>query len=140
MSSPHTIKDLYAAIKKKPKVCEPKGEEETPPIPPYTVEELYTAVQTKPKRRFNGDGNKDEAPPHTVDQMCAARGKPSQILHNTTEDLYTAVMKKPKDGSADDTEIAPPIPPHTVEELYTAVMKIPKGSTKNKEEAPPIPP
>ena len=119
-TSPHTIEDLYTAIKKKPNVCELKGKEETPQIPPRTVEELYTTVQKKSKHTFHGDGNKDEVPSHKVDQMHAARGKPSPILQNITGDLYTEVMKKPKDGSADDTEAAPPIPPHTVEELYTA--------------------
>ena len=49
IDSPHTIEELYTAVKKKSKYYEPKGEEETPPIPPHTVEELYTAVQKKPK-------------------------------------------------------------------------------------------
>ena len=59
-----------------------------------------------------------------------------------TEDLYTEVTKEPKDSSteSDDTEAAPPIPPHTVEELYTAVMKNPKESAEDIEETPPIPP
>ena len=122
----HTIEELYTAVKKKPKGKDEKDEEETPPIPPHTVEELYTAVQKKPKS--NTDENK-EAPSQTV-------------LQNTAEDLYTEVTKKPKDSStdSDDTEAAPPIPPHTVEELYTAVMKKPKGNAEDKEEAPPIPP
>ena len=47
--SPHTIEQLYTAVKKKEEVCEPKDKEETPPIPPHTVEELYAAVQKKPK-------------------------------------------------------------------------------------------
>ena len=54
--------------------------------------------------------------------------------------MYTAVTKRPKGGSTDDTEAAPPIPPHTVEELYTAFMKKPKGNAEDEEEAPPIPP
>ena len=135
INSPHTIEELYTAVKKKPKDCEPKSEEETPPMPPYTVEELYTAVQKKPKSRFNADGNKDEAPSRTVEEMHNAGKKPSQI-----EDLYTAVMKSPKDGSADDTEAALPIPPHTVEDLYTAVMKMPNSGAEDEEKAPPIPP
>ena len=121
INPPHTVEELYTAVKKKPKGNEPKDEEETPPIPPYTVEELYTAAEKKPKS--NTDENK-EAPSQTV-------------LQNTAEDLYTAVMKKPKDGSM---EVAPPIPPYTVEELYTAVMKKPKESTEDEEKAPPIPP
>jgi hypothetical protein len=138
INSPHTIEQLYTAVEKKLKVGEPKGEEETPPIPPpYTVEELYTAVQKKPKKRSDGNGNEDEAPaPHRVEEMHTAGEKLSQ---NLKEDLYTAVMKKPKDSSRDDTETAPPIPPHTVEELYTAVMKIPKSGAEDEEEAPPIP-
>jgi hypothetical protein len=140
-SSPYTIEELYTAVKKKPKDCEPKGEEETPPTPPpHTVEELYIAVQKKPKKRSSADSNKDEAPPpHTLEEMHTAGEKPSQILQNATEDLYTAVMKKPKDSSRDDTEKAPPIPPHTVEEMYTAVMKVPKSGAEDEEEAPPIP-
>jgi hypothetical protein len=135
INSPHTIEQLYTAVEKKPKVGEPKGEEETPPIPPpHIVEELYTAVQKKQKGS-NADRNKDEAPPqHT--EMCTAREKPSQILRNTAEDLYTAVMK---DSSRDDTQTAPPIPLHTVEELYTTVVKTPKSSAEDEEEAPPIP-
>ncbi len=66
--------------------------------------------------------------------MQIAGEKSSQ---NTTKDLDTPVMKKPID---DDTEIAPPIPPHTVERLYTAVMKKPKCSAEDEKEAPPIPP
>ena len=63
-----------------------------------------------------------------------------KLLQNTTKDLYTAVMDKSNDGSTDDIETAPPIPPHTVEELYTAVMKTPKGNVEDEKEAPPIPP
>jgi hypothetical protein len=142
INSPHTIEQLYTAVEKKPKVGEPKGEEETPPIlpPPHTVEELYTAVQKKPKSRPNGHSNQDEAPPsNTVEEMHTAGEKPLQILQNTTEDLYTAVIKKSKDSSRDDTETAPPMPPHTVEELYTAVLKAPKSGAEDEEEAPPIP-
>ena len=121
-SSPHTVEYLYTAVKKKPKGCETKGEEETPPIPPHTVEKLYTAVQKKPKSRPHGDNNKDEPTPNMV-HTVTTRGKPS---HNMTEDLYAAAITKPK-----DTETAPPIPPHTVEELYTAVVKTPKGKEEN---------
>ena len=121
----HTIKELYTAVKKNPKGNEPKDEEETPSIPPHTIEELYTAVEKMPKG--TADANK-EAPSQTV-------------LQNTAEYLYTEVTKKPKDNSteSDDTEAAPPIPPHTVEELYTAVMKKPKGNTEDNL-APLIPP
>ena len=134
-----TIEEMYTAVKKKPKGCEPKGEEETPPIPPHTVEELYTAVQKKPKSRSNADvdNNDHNIPSYTVGEMQVAR---KEILKNTTKDLHTAVMDKSNDGSTDDIETAPPIPPHTVEELYTAVMKTPKGNAEDEKEAPPIPP
>jgi hypothetical protein len=139
INSPHTIEELYTAVKK-PKVCEPKGDEEIPP--PHIVEELYTAVQKKPKSRSHANDNKDETATHTEEEIHTAGEKPPQILKNTTEDLYTTVMKKPHDGdgSADDTEVAPPIPPHTMEELYTARQKEPKGYAEDKKEAPPIPP
>ena len=69
INSPHTTEELYTVIKKKPKGCEPKGEEKTLPIPPHTVEELYTAVQKKPRCRSNADGDKDDhtIPPCIVD-------------------------------------------------------------------------
>ena len=141
INSPHTIEQLYTAVKKKPEIGEPKGEEETPPIPQlYTVEELYTAVQKKPKSRSNTDSNEAEAPPPhtaTVEDIQTAGEKPSQ---SPTGDLYTAVMKKQKDVVTDDTQTAPPIPPHTMEELYTAVMKKPNSGAEDEEEAPPIPP
>ena len=135
----HTIEEMYTAVKKKPKHYEPKGEEETPPIPPHTVEELYTAVQKKPKSTSNADGNKDShnVPSHVMDWMHAAEEK---LLQSPTKDLYTAVMDKSNDGSTDDIETAPPIPPHTVEELYTAIVKTPKGNAEDEKEAPPIPP
>ena len=137
--SPHTIEELYTAVKKKEKVCEPKDKEEAPPIPPHTVEELYAAVQKKPKRRSNADGNKDDhnTPPHREKEMHVAGEKP---LQNTMEDPYTAVTKKPKDGSTENPETAPPIPLHTVEELYTAVVKSPKSSAEDEDKAPPKPP
>ena len=132
--SPHTIEQLYTAVKK-PIDYEPKGEEETPPIPPpHTVEELYTAVQKKPMSRSNAD---EAPPPHRVEETQTAGEKTSQ---SATEDLYTAVTKKQKDSSAVDTETAPPIPPHTVEELYTAVIKKPNSGAEDEGEAPPIPP
>jgi hypothetical protein len=136
---PQTTEQLYTAVEKKPKVCESKGEEETPPIPPpHTVEELYTAVQKNPNSRSNTDGNK-APPPHTVEEMHTVGEKSSQIPQSASEDLYTAIMKKPKDHSTADTETAPPIPPYTVQELYTAVMKTPKSGAEDEEEAPPIP-
>ena len=136
--SPHTIEELYTAIKKKEKVCEPKDEEEAPPIPPHTVEELYTVVQKKPKGRSNADGNKHDhnIPPHTEEEAYVVGEKP---LHTTTEDPCTAAMKNPKDGSTENTETAPPIPPHTLEELYTAVMKMPKSGAEEEDKALPKP-
>ena len=104
INSPHSmLEDLYTAIKK-PKDCEPKGEEETPPIPPpHTVEELYTAVQKNPKSNSNADGNKDETT--LADDTETA----PPIPPHTVEELYTAVMKKPK-GNTEDKKAAPPIP------------------------------
>ena len=104
INSPHSmLEDLYTAIKK-PNYCEPKGEEEIPPIPPlHTVEELYTAVQKKPKSRSNADGNKDKIP------LADDRETAPPIPTHTVEELYTAVMKKPK-GNTEDKKAAPPIP------------------------------
>ena len=142
VNPPHTIEELYTAVKKKPKGTIPKNEEETPPIPPHTVEELYTAVVKKPKSN-SAEKNKEEAPPippQTDEEMYTAKEKSSS---HTIEDLYTAVVKQPKESSTDDTdsEAAPPLPPHTVEELYTAVQKKPKVTAmEDEEEAPPIPP
>ena len=138
--SPNTTEELYTAVKKKKKACEPKDEEEAPPIPPHTVVELYAAVQKKPKGRSNTDRNKDDhnVSPHIEEEMHVAGEKP---LHTTIKDSYTAVTKKPQDGSTENyTETAPPIPPHTVEELYTAVMKTPKSGAEDEEKAPPKPP
>ena len=105
INSPHTIKELYTAVKK-PNNCEPKGEEEAPPIPsPHTVEELYTAVQKKPKSNSSADGNKDETP--LADDTETA----PPIPPHTVEELYTAVTKKPKRNEEDEKE-APPIPPY----------------------------
>ena len=58
----HTIEELYTAVKRRPKGCEPKNEEGIPPKPPHTIEELYTAVEKNPKGI--ADGNQDKAPPH----------------------------------------------------------------------------
>ena len=124
INPPHTVEELYTAVKKKPKGSEPKDEEDKiPPTPPHTIEELYTAVEKKP--RINADENKEASP--------------KTFVQNTPEDLYTAVTRKLEGGLTDGTEAAPPIPPHTVEELYTAVMKKPKGSAEDEEEVPPIP-
>ena len=143
VNSPHTIEELYTAVKRKPKGSIPKNEEKTPPIPPHTVEELYTAVVKKPKSN-SAEKYEEEAPPippQTDEEMHTAKDKPSP---HTIEDLYTAVVKQPKESSTtDDTdsEAAPPLPPHTVEELYAAVQKKPKGTAmEDEEEAPPIPP
>ena len=143
IDAPHTIEELYTAVKKKPKGSVPKDEEETPPIPLHTVEELYTAVVKKPKSN-SAEKNEEEAlpiPPQTDEEIHTAKEKPSP---HTIEDLYSAVVKQPKESSTtDDTdsEAAPPLPPHTVEELYTAVQKKPKGTAmEDEEEAPPIPP
>ena len=103
--SPHTIEELYTAIKK-PKDCEPKGEEEKPPTPPpHTVEELYTAVQKKPKSKSNADGNKDETP------LADDKEIAPPIPPHTVEELYTAVMKKPK-GNEEDKKEALSISPY----------------------------
>ena len=60
-----------------------------------------------------------------------------QFFNTQLKNLYTAVTKN---GSTDNIEAAPPIPPHTVEELYTAVMKMPKENAEDGDKAPPIPP
>ena len=67
INSPYTIEQLYTAIKKKPKDCEPKGEEEAPPTPPpHTVEELYTAVMKKPNSGAEDDEEAPPIPPYTA--------------------------------------------------------------------------
>ena len=109
INSPRIIEQVYTAVKKKPNISEPKGEEEAPPIPPpHTVEELYTAVQKNPKSRIklNADDNKGEIP-LAVDTETAP-----PIPPHTVEELYTAVIKKPNSGTEDEEE-APPIPPYT---------------------------
>jgi hypothetical protein len=90
---PHSIEELYTAVKKKPKCS-------STPINESVPQDLYAAVTKKPK----GNSVNDEVlvvppiPPHTV------------------EELYTAVHKKPAGNTMEDGEEAPPIPPHTVED------------------------
>jgi hypothetical protein len=77
---PHSVEELYTAVKKKPKGSSVPVNE---PVP----EDLYTAVMKKPK---------DEAVP--------------PIPSHTVEELYTAVHKKPAGNTMEDEEEAPPIP------------------------------
>jgi hypothetical protein len=84
---PHSVEELYTAVKKKPKGSSVPVNE---PVP----EDLYTAVMKKPK---------DEAVP--------------PIPSHTVEELYTAVHKKPVGNTMEDEEEAPPIPPHTVDDI-----------------------
>ena len=60
-NSPHTIEELYTAVEKKPKLCEPKGE----PSPPHSVKELCTAVQKCSATK--GEEEAPPIPPHTVE-------------------------------------------------------------------------
>ena len=89
---PHTVEELYTAVKKKPKGSVPVNE----PI----LEDFCTAIMKKPKDS-SPDG--EAAPP---------------IPSHTIEELYTAIQKKPKGSAMKDGEEIPPIPPHTVEGTY----------------------
>jgi hypothetical protein len=93
----HSVEELYAAVKKKP-----KGSCSSAPVNesvPQKAEDLYTAVMKKPKENSVNDEVVPPIPPHTV------------------EELYTAVHKKPVGNTTEDEEEAPPIPPHTVDDI-----------------------
>ena len=94
---PHTVKELYTAIKKKSKGTVPVKE----PVS-HMAEDLYTAVMKKPKLKESSiDGEAaPPLPPHTV------------------EELYTAVQKKPRGSAVEDEEEAPPIHPYTAEDTF----------------------
>ena len=67
---PHSLEELYTAVKKNVKGSTMKEEEGAPQIPPHTIEELYTAVVKKSKGDSATESETDGAPPvppHTVD-------------------------------------------------------------------------
>ena len=90
-SNPHTVEELYTAVKKKPKGSSVPANEQVSQV----AEDLYTAVMKE-----SSINNKvvPPIPPHTV------------------EELYTAVQKKPKGRAVEDEEEAPPIHPYTAED------------------------
>ena len=93
---PHSVEELYTAIKKKPNSSSAPVNESVPQM----AEDLYTAVMKKPKEKSVNDEVAPPIPPHTV------------------EELYTAVHKKPMGNTMEDEEEAPPIPPLTVEDPF----------------------
>ena len=97
-NSPHSVEELYTAVKKKPKGSSAPVNESVPQL----AEDLYIAVVKKPKENSANDEVVPPVPPHTV------------------EELYTAVHKKPKGNTMvqEDEEEAPPIPPLTVEDTF----------------------
>jgi hypothetical protein len=46
---PHSVEELYTAVKKNVQGSAMEEEEGPPQIPPHTIEDLYTAVMKKPK-------------------------------------------------------------------------------------------
>ena len=95
---PHSVEELYTAVKKKPKGSSAPVNEPVPQM----AEDLYTAVMKKPKENSANDEVVPPIPPHTV------------------EELYTAVHKKPVGNAMvqEDEEEVPPIPPLTVEDAF----------------------
>ena len=91
---PHTVEELYTAVKKKPKGSSLPVKE---PIS-QAAEDLYTAVMKKSEESSMNNKAVPPIPPHTV------------------EELYTAVQKKPKGSVVEDEEEAPPIHPYTAED------------------------
>jgi hypothetical protein len=66
---PHSIEELYTAVKKNVQGSAMEEEEGPPQIPPHTIEDLYTAVMKKPKgdSTDTGTDGAPPIPPHTVD-------------------------------------------------------------------------
>ena len=95
-SNPHSVEELYTAVKKKPKGSSAPVNESVPQM----AEDLYTAIMKKAKENSANDEVVPPIPPHTV------------------EELYTAVHKKPKGNTMEDEDEAPPIPPLTVEDTF----------------------
>ena len=95
---PHSVEELYTAVKKKPKGSSAPVNEAVPQM----AEDLYTAVIKKPKENSVNNEVVPPIPPHTV------------------EELYTAVHKKPVGNATvqEDEEEAPPIPPLAVEDAF----------------------
>ena len=128
LSSSHTTESpeaLYTAVKKKPKADK---EEKVPPPPPHSVEELYTAVKKKNVKGSAMKEGTSHIPQHRVEDLYSAVIEKPKFNNNpatddveasplippyTVEELYTAVQK----GSATKgEEEVPPIPPYTVED------------------------
>jgi hypothetical protein len=67
--SPHSVEELYTAVKKNIRGSAMEEEEGAPQIPPHTIEDLYTAVMKKPKgdSTDTGTDGAPPIPPHTVD-------------------------------------------------------------------------
>jgi hypothetical protein len=59
---PHSVEELYTAVKKNVQGSAMEEEEGPPQIPPHTIEDLYTAVMKKPKGDSTDTGT-DRAPP-----------------------------------------------------------------------------
>ena len=93
---PHSVEELYTAVKKKPTGSSVPVNE---PVS-LAAEDLYIAVMKKPKESSVNDEVIPSVPPHTV------------------EELYTVVQKKPKGNKMEGEEEVPPIPPHTVEDTF----------------------
>ena len=91
---PHTVEELYTAVKKKPKGSSVPVKE---PIS-QAAEDLYTAVMKKSEKSSMNNKAVPPIPPHTV------------------EELYTIVQKKPRDSAVEDEEEGPPIHPYTAED------------------------
>ena len=94
-SLPHSVEELYTAVKKKPKDSSAPVNESVSQV----AEDLYTAVMKKPKQKSVNDEVAPPIPPYMV------------------EKLYTAVHKMPARNTMEDEEKAPPIPPLTVEDI-----------------------
>ena len=95
---PHSVEELYTAVKKKPKGSSVPANEQVS----QAAEDLYTAVMKKPKENSVNDEIVPSIPLYTV------------------EELYTAVHKTPKNNkvTVEDEEQAPPIPLHTAEDTF----------------------
>ena len=93
--------------------------------------------------KVNTTGDKDKAlqlPIQTeIDSKDSAENEEIALPlpPHTVEQLYTAVVKKPKGSAVKDEEDTLPIPPYTID---TAVKKDSGDKTENEDVAPPIPP
>ena len=100
---PQTIKMMYTAVQKQPKVSagmDSEFEDSTPPPPPsQTTEMMYTAVQKRPKDSILAEAE-DDVPPVSP--------------YMEKEDKETEATAKGSDEGS-----PPPVPPQTTEMLYT---------------------